>query len=677
MPGRIVGVTKDRNGKKAYRLTLQAREQHIRREKATSNICTAQALLANVAAAFAIYHGPVGLQRIATRVHNLATTLDRMLQLHAHYRSHFEVVHDIYFDTVCVKFNSPMADTVMQRAAEQGCNLRQLDEYTICVSFDELHDVNDVGKVYTLLTESDPSQSQLLLYHQNPASWTATQVCTRTTSFLQHPTFNSYHSETEMMRYLNRLKNKDYSLVDGMIPLGSCTMKLNPAAAMIPLSWLSVNRIHPFAPPDQTRGYQELFREMEQALAQLTGLDVVSLQPNAGATGEYAGLRAIQAYHQSIGQEQRNVCLIPASAHGTNPASATLAGMRVVIVKCLPDGYIDFSHLCEKLKQHRSELSAIMITYPSTFGIYEEDVKECCELVHEYGGQVYMDGANMNAQIELTSPGEIGADVVHLNLHKTLCVPHGGGGPGVGPIAVREHLAPFLPTHPFASAEITKGDGYVGPLTSGIQGSASILPISWMYLNMMGLKGLRKATEIAVLNANYMMQQLRPYYNVSYRSRDAESCAHEFVIDASPFNKVGIRAEDIAKRLMDYSFHAPTMSWPVKECLMIEPTESESKIEMDRFIKAMIMIREEIEQVEKHHIAYEDSPLYHAPHTMVDMVSEVWDRKYSKESAVYPMDELRGQVHKLWPATNRLDNGWGDRNLFCNCYDFDSVSEDC
>jgi glycine dehydrogenase len=662
LPGRIVGISRDRDDKLAYRLTLQSREQHIRREKASSNICTAQALLANISAAYAIYHGPKGLKEMSLYVHSLAKTLENALV--SEYNPPYKIVHDSYFDTVSIRFDTPFAETVVHRGHKAGINIRLIDEYTISVSFDETHTLEDVGLIYTQITANEPKK----LYRTTHVG--LSDAIIRQTKYLTNPVFNKYHSETEMMRYLYHLQKKDMGLADAMIPLGSCTMKLNSAAEMIPLSWLNISRIHPFAPTFQTMGYAELFESLEKSLASVTGLDKVSLQPNAGATGEYCGLRAIQAYHEHNNEYQRKVCLIPQSAHGTNPASAKMAGMDVVIVNCLNDGYIDFADLRKKLEEHNTTVSAIMITYPSTFGIFEEDVVKCCEMVHSYGAQVYMDGANMNAQVGLTNPGFIGADVVHLNLHKTFCIPHGGGGPGVGPIGVRSHLAPFLPTHPLAEIG-TKGEGYVGPVTSGIQGSASILHITWMYLQMMGQDGLRQATKIAILNANYMMRSLEEHYNVSYLSRRGEWCAHEFVIDISPFNKYGITAEDVCKRLIDYSFHGPTQSWPVKECLMIEPTESESKEELDRFIEAMIGIRKEIQDIIDGNVAYKDSVLYHAPHTVQDLFRK--DRVYDLEHAVYPVESLR--ENKFWPTVNRLDNSWGDRNLFCSCDDIEMLKE--
>jgi glycine dehydrogenase len=1198
LPGRIVGISKDRTGKLAYRLTLQTREQHIRREKATSNICTAQALLANISAAYAIYHGPETLKEIARRTHFMAKTLENLLL--SDRSTTFKIVHSSYFDTVCVEFENPYAETVVARGHQNEINIRLINEYTISVSFDETHTLEDVGLIYSQITKNQPKELHLASHIGLDNS------IVRSSKFLTHPTFNKYQSETEMLRYMYHLQKKDMGLEDSMIPLGSCTMKLNSAAEMIPLSWLNFNRMHPFAPTTQTKGYQQLFNSLEKSLAAITGFDAISLQPNAGATGEYSGLRAIQAYHEHNNQPERKVCLIPRSAHGTNPASAKMAGMEVVIIECLPDGYIDFSDLRKKLEKHANVVSAIMITYPSTFGIFEEDVIKCCEMVHSYGGQVYMDGANMNAQVGLTNPGFIGADVVHLNLHKTFClsegtlvslpngtcipienlvqsniteilaysenkkriipgklvnkfntggkkcitltfqdgrtvtctedhkilttlgwveagsllethkivvsgiesvhdididelekhfevtygrfvfnmitpsdrertlaffrltgfasadgslyerkkkgqyklpvyvgvmydcqlilndielltgkrptvydnsnvfviqypaelaeaiasipginesgkrtdskeclpsiilsdttpisiireylgglfggdgispcivhldnnpdtmkevrflqtrsdknvvtkimnqvkfclrrlgvesyvcktktpskhnkyynpdvpryigrltvkwgtdfaenvgfrycshksarlgaatawwrmkqtileqrrsvarkalhmnnsnsyngngskwkhyvsrayneeiidtpilnkyytsfdsydrlskqhldvaanggarksnkglrqsnkranfpaknkkgnntgvpelkhflksigaldwfsshtkggtwynityaskrtdvdepvlflnmigkrsagirtvydltvekhhsflannivvhncIPHGGGGPGVGPIGVRSHLAPFLPTHPYSEIG-TKGDGYVGPMTSGIQGSASILPVVWMYLEMMGQSGLRKATKIAILNANYIMTNLKDHYDVNFVSRRGEWCAHEFVIDISPFNKYGIKAEDVCKRLIDFSFHGPTMSWPVNECLMIEPTESESKAELDRFIEAMIHIRAEIEEVVNGTVEYKDSIIYHAPHTVNDLVSD-WDRKYSRERGVYPVERLREK--KFWPSVNRLDNAWGDRNIFCSCNDLESL----
>lgn len=670
MPGRIVGVSKDRSGKLAYRLTLQTREQHIKREKATSNICTSQALLANVATAYAIYHGPEGLKNIGLHCHKLAFTLDKMID-YSNLNPHENVLkisvdHEYYFDTLCIKYEKPIAKTIIEDALQDGYNLRLLDDFRITISFDETNDLQDVKNIFRLITKQD-KKKEIEIPDVDPVIDDETLL--RKSNYLNHKTFNSYHSETDMLRYLYQLQQKDLGLANSMIPLGSCTMKLNATSEMIPISWDSVNNLHPLIPSDQSRGYSKLFGSLENILSEITGFDGYSLQPNSGASGEYAGLRAIKAYHEFHGNSHRNICLIPSSAHGTNPASCAMSGMKIVVIKCTSDGYIDMEDLEEKVTKHSKELGAIMITYPSTFGIFEENIMDICSLVHDHGGQVYMDGANMNAQLGLTSPGFIGADVAHLNLHKTFCIPHGGGGPGVGPIGVKKHLIPFLPSH------LHLNKGYqVGPVASAPYGSASILPISWMYLNMMGEKGLKKASQVAILNANYIRTKLAPYYKISYLSRKGEYCAHEFVIDISVWNKYHIFSEDIAKRLMDFGFHAPTMSWPVKECLMIEPTESESMEELDRFIDSMITIRSEIDEIIAERIDYKDSTLYHAPHTVERVCSDDWDRKYSREKAAYPTLWLKEK--KFWPSVERLDNSWGDRNLFCSCYDMSKINKD-
>ncbi|KAK9675205.1 glycine decarboxylase subunit P [Basidiobolus ranarum] len=595
MPGRIVGVSKDAAGKKALRLALQTREQHIRREKATSNICTAQALLANMAAMYAVYHGPEGVKQIAQRIHNLTSILAEGVRRAGH-----TVKNESFFDTLTIKVNGGSESTI-KKAVENGINLRRIDETTVGVTLDETvtrKDLEDLLKAFSA-DGSVPDVSALAaevgVSESKPAQNFPSNLV-RTSKYLEHEIFNSYHSETDMLRYIHHLQSKDLSLTHSMIPLGSCTMKLNATTEMIPVTWPEFGSIHPFAPADQVEGYKIMLDELAEDLAVITGFDEVSLQPNSGAQGEYAGLRTIKAFHESRGEGKRDVCLIPISAHGTNPASAAMAGMKVVIVNCKPNGNLDLDDLKAKAEKNKDKLAAVMVTYPSTYGVFEDGIKDLCDIVHNNGGQVYMDGANMNAQIGLCSPGEIGADVCHLNLHKTFCIPHGGGGPGMGPIGVKSHLAPFLPGHPLVQ---TGGEKAIGPISAAPFGSSSILPISWAYIKLMGAKGITEATEQAILNANYMRSRLENHYKVLFTNENG-MCAHEFILDIRPFGETaGVEAIDVAKRLQDYGFHSPTMSWPVANTLMIEPTESESKAELDRFCDAMISIREEIRAVEE------------------------------------------------------------------------------
>ena len=655
MPGRLIGVSKDAEGRPAYRLALQTREQHIRRDKATSNICTAQVLLAVMASMYAVYHGPDGLRRIARRVHALTAVLAEGLK-----RLGFEVGQAPFFDTLLVKLDARAGARVAERARAKRINLRTYSDGSVGVALDETVRTAEIDLLFEVFAGKKAPFAAADLADQVVAE--VPEGCARQSTFLTHEVFGTHHSEHEMLRYLHRLQAKDLSLTTSMIPLGSCTMKLNATSEMLPVTWPAFGAIHPFAPAEQWRGYAEMFAQLEMWLAAITGFAAVSLQPNAGSQGEYAGLLAIRGYHASRGETHRDVCLIPVSAHGTNPASAVTAGFRVVAVACDDRGNVDLEDLGRKAEAHKAALGALMITYPSTHGVFEEDVREICAVVHAHGGQVYMDGANMNAQVGLTSPGTIGADVCHLNLHKTFCIPHGGGGPGMGPIGVAAHLAPFLPGHPLADS---RGETpAVGPVSAAPFGSASILPISWMYIAMMGGEGLKRATEIAILNANYMAKRLASHYEIVYAGKHGR-VAHEFIVDCRDFKKAGIEAEDIAKRLMDYGFHAPTMSFPVVGTLMIEPTESEPKAELDRFCDAMISIREEVREVEAGKVKAEDSVLRHAPHTARAIAASHWDRAYSRERAAFPAPFVRDS--KFWPAAARIDNTWGDRNLVCTC----------
>ncbi len=654
LPGRVVGVSKDVEGRTAYRLALQTREQHIRRDKATSNICTAQVLLAIMAAMYAVYHGPEGLAAIARRVH----ALTRVLQLGLR-RLGLDTGHAPFFDTLRVRTTGQGARAIGARAVERGINLRPYDDGSLGVSLDETVLPKDVADLFEVFAGGPvpftPGQLAAELELSLPAPHA------RTSSYLGHPVFRSHHSETEMLRYLTRLQGRDLSLAQSMIPLGSCTMKLNASTEMIPVTWPQLAKLHPFAPLDQAQGYREIIGDLERWLAEITGFSAVSLQPNSGAQGEYSGLLAIRAYHASRGESGRNVCLIPVSAHGTNPASAVTAGFKVVAVGCDAHGNIDLADLRARAEQHRSALAAIMVTYPSTHGVFEEGIRDLCRLVHENGGQVYMDGANMNAQVGLTRPAEIGADVCHLNLHKTFSIPHGGGGPGVGPIAVARHLAPFLPGHPVVK---TGGEKSYGSVAAAPWGSAGVLCVPWLYIRMMGRSGLRKASQVAILNANYMATRLAPHYPIVYTGRSGR-VAHEFILDGRDFKKAGVEVEDVAKRLMDFGFHAPTMSWPVPGTLMVEPTESEPLAELDRFCDAMIAIREEIRAVEEGRIPVEQSPLRRAPHTARAVTAAAWERPYTREQGAFPAPWVRES--KFWPSVARVDNAWGDRNLVCTC----------
>ena len=655
LPGRIIGVSEDARKKPALRMALQTREQHIRRERATSNICTAQALLAVVASMYAVYHGPKGIRGIAERVHMSACTLrDTIGKLGA------KVAHGAFFDTLRVDGSERDADAWMNAAVAKKINLRRLSPTAVCVALDEtvgLRDLADLADVFGQGKNADDLET--VAEDTNRA---IPKELERRSSFLTHEVFNEHHSETEMLRYMRKLESRDLSLAHSMIPLGSCTMKLNATAEMMPITDPWWNRIHPFAPPSQAQGYAQVFAEMEKALAEITGLPAVSLQPNAGAQGEYAGLLAIKKHHETRGENHRDVCLIPASAHGTNPASAVMAGMQVVVVKTDPSGNIDVEDLAAKAKEHAPKLGALMATYPSTHGVFEEEIKKVCAIVHEHGGQVYMDGANMNAQVGLCRPGDIGADVVHINLHKTFCIPHGGGGPGMGPIAVAAHLAKYLPAKPVIEP---RKAGSVGPVAAAPWSSASILLISWAYIHMMGAAGLTEATKVAILNANYIAKRLEPHFPIVYVGKKGR-VAHECILDVRPFKKsAGIEVDDVAKRLMDYGFHAPTMSFPIAGTLMVEPTESEPLAELDRFCEAMIAIREEIKQIEEGRLSREDNPLKNAPHTIEACVADEWKHPYSREVAAFPAPWTRDR--KFWPAVSRLNNALGDRKLVCSC----------
>ncbi|HDL7787373.1 TPA: aminomethyl-transferring glycine dehydrogenase [Yersinia enterocolitica] len=656
MPGRIIGVSRDAAGNTALRMAMQTREQHIRREKANSNICTSQVLLANIASLYAVYHGPQGLQRIAGRIHRMTDILAAGLQ-----QAGLALRFTHWFDTLTVEVKDKAA--VLARALSFGINLRTDIHGAVGITLDETTSREDLQILFTLLVGDNHGLDIDLLdakVSQNSQSIQTGML--RQEPILTHPVFNRYHSETEMMRYMHRLERKDLALNQAMIPLGSCTMKLNAAAEMIPITWPEFAELHPFCPPEQAAGYQQMIGQLSQWLVQLTGYDAVCMQPNSGAQGEYAGLLAIRRYHESRNQASRHICLIPSSAHGTNPASAQMAGMSVVVVACDKQGNIDLHDLRQKAGEAGDELSCIMVTYPSTHGVYEETIREVCQIVHQFGGQVYLDGANMNAQVGITTPGYIGADVSHLNLHKTFCIPHGGGGPGMGPIGVKAHLAPFVPGH-----SVVQIDGMTtqqGAVSAAPFGSASILPISWMYIRMMGADGLKQASQVAILNANYIATRLKEAYPVLYTGHDGR-VAHECILDIRPLKEAtGISEMDIAKRLIDFGFHAPTMSFPVAGTLMVEPTESESKVELDRFIDAMLAIRAEIEKVARGEWPLEDNPLVNAPHTQAELVGE-WQHPYSRELAVFPVAGV--MENKYWPSVKRLDDVYGDRNLFCSC----------
>ena len=678
MPGRIAGISKDAQGNPAHRLVVQTREQHIRREKATSNICTAQVLLAIMAGMYAVWHGPQGLRRIAQRVHAWTVTLAKALRDLGH-----NVGHDAYFDTLRVKLGSGDTAEVITRASQHKLNLRTYEDGTIGISLDERTDGDELIKILQCFGFGKPfllgtAEQVIDKYWQlgnNPKDPEDHRTVSfygfeRESPYLTHTVFNNYHAEHEMLRYLHRLQARDLSLCTSMIPLGSCTMKLNSTTEMLPISWPEFANIHPYAPTEQTAGYAELFQSLENWLSEITGLPAVSLQPNSGAAGEHTGLLVIRAYHAANGNGHRDVCLIPISAHGTNPASSAMAGYRVVPVACDEGGNIDVTDLERKAEMHHDELAALMITYPSTHGVFEEGVREMCAVIHANGGQVYMDGANMNAQCGLCRPGDIGADVVHLNLHKTFAIPHGGGGPGVGPIACAKHLASFLPSHPLVKCG---GEKAIGPIAAAPYGSPSILPISWMYIGLMGEPGLKQATQVAILNANYMAERLKDHYPVLYTGKNG-CVAHEFIIDLREFQKSAhVTVDDVAKRLMDFGFHAPTMSFPVAGTLMIEPTESESKAELDRLCDALIAIRAEIREIEASRMDPENNPLKHAPHTASAVSATEWNHPYPREQAAYPAPWVR--AHKFWPPVARIDNVWGDRNLFCSCSGMESFAD--
>ena len=655
IPGRIIGVSIDRAGNKAYRMALQTREQHIKREKATSNICTAQVLLAVMSSFYAVYHGPTGLKNIALRTHGLAKLTAQGLA-----KLGFTLGTNSYFDTLKVQVDAATQSKVKANAVAAQVNFRY-EEGAIFIAFDEAKTIADAELVLSLfaIAKGQASPFNAAMANSLQLEWPAALV--RTSSYLTHPVFNTNHSEHEMLRYIKKLESKDLSLVHSMISLGSCTMKLNATAEMIPVTWPEFGQIHPFAPIDQTEGYQELFTNLRTWLTEITGFADTSLQPNSGAQGEYAGLMVIRAYHLNRGEGHRNVALIPTSAHGTNPASAVMAGMRVVLVGCDEKGNIDVEDLKARAEENAAELSCLMVTYPSTHGVFEEAIQEICATIHAYGGQVYMDGANMNAQVGVTSPGRIGADVCHLNLHKTFCIPHGGGGPGMGPICVAAHLAPFLPSNPLVK---TGGEHAVSSISSAPYGSASILPISYAYISMMGGDGLTRATQIAILNANYIKERLSGHYPLLYTGSKGRA-AHEMIVDCRAFKEVGVEVEDIAKRLMDYGFHAPTVSFPVAGTLMIEPTESETKAELDKFCDAMLAIRAEIQEIEDGKADRVENVLKNAPHTATMVLTGTWDLPYSREKAVFPAPFVK--ENKFWPTVRRIDSAYGDRNLICSC----------
>ena len=656
IPGRIIGISIDAKGKRALRMALQTREQHIKREKATSNICTAQALLANMAAMYAVYHGPDGLKRIAMRVAGFTRALAATLQ-----KGGYELAASSYFDTIVV--TTDKQKTIRTKAAEHRLNFRYLNNRQIGITLDETTDAFTVALIASCFVDA---ASEFASLDENTVLGSIPASLLRTSTYLTHPVFNTHRSESQMMRYIKQLENRDLSLNTSMISLGSCTMKLNAATEMMPLSWPEWSSIHPFAPAEQAKGYQYVIDQLSQYLCDITAFDACSMQPNSGAQGEYAGLLTIRAFHEANGEPHRNVMLIPISAHGTNPASAVMAGMKVVVVKALDNGYIDMDDLTAKANQYSKELSGIMITYPSTYGVYEETVKDITSIIHQHGGQVYMDGANMNAQVGLTAPGLIGADVCHLNLHKTFAIPHGGGGPGMGPICVKAHLAPYLPGHTH--------QGSSSAVSAAPYGSASILLISYAYIRMLGPGGLTAATEYAILNANYMRARLEGHYDILYTNRNGQ-CAHEFIVDLRPFKKTAeIEAEDVAKRLMDYGFHAPTMSFPVAGTIMIEPTESEDKAELDRFCDAMISIRNEIKAIEEGKADKKDNPLKNAPHTQQTVMADQWPHAYSRQEAAYPLYYVTH--NKFWPSVSRVNNTHGDRNLVCTCEPVASYAEE-
>ena len=652
MPGRIVGVSVDKHGKKAYRLALQTREQHIRRDKATSNICTAQALLAIVSAAYAVYHGPQGIKKIAESVSQLTKNFADKLK-----QSGYELYSNDFFDTVTVK-TLDKTEKIYKNALDQGVNIRKVNSEMLAVSFDErknLYRANQLLKIFNC--------SETIKESMNESLSNIPKNLLRTSTYLDHPIFNNYHSETEMLRYLKKLEDSDIALNKSMIALGSCTMKLNAVSEMIPVTWKEFSQPHPFSPVEQMDGYRELFTDLKNWLRSITGFSGVSLQPNAGAQGEFAGLMVIRKFHEKNGDKNRNVCLIPSSAHGTNPASAQMVGMKVVVVKCDQYGNVDYEDLKNKAEEHTENLAALMVTYPSTHGVFEEKITDICELIHKHGGQVYMDGANLNALVGIAKPGNFGPDVCHINLHKTFCIPHGGGGPGMGPIACKKHLEVFLPKH-----SVIKDCGPatgMGAVSAAPWGSSSILSISWMYIKMMGSEGLRKASQVAILNANYIAHKLKDSFPILYKGKSG-NVAHECIIDIRTIkSETGITEEDIAKRLIDFGYHAPTMSWPVAGTMMIEPTESESLSEIDKFCATLVKIKQEINKIQSGKYDKIDNPLKNAPHTHVELTANKWEHKYEREEAAYPSEFLRSA--KYWPPVARVDNVYGDKNLFCTC----------
>jgi len=660
MPGRIIGVSVDRHGNKAYRLSLQTREQHIRRDKATSNICTAQALLAIVSAAYAIYHGPDGLKKIAENTSQLAKNFaDKIKQ------SGYELYSDHFFDTVTIK-TLDKTDSIFRNALRQNVNIRKVNSEMLSVAFDERKNVYRANQLLKIFNCSEAIKENL-----NENLNNLPKNLLRTSEYLTHPVFNSYHSETDMLRYLKKLEDADIALNRSMIALGSCTMKLNAVAEMIPVTWREFSEPHPFAPVEQMEGYRTLFTDLKNWLRSITGFSGVSLQPNAGAQGEFAGLMVIKKFHENNGDKNRNVCLIPSSAHGTNPASAQMVGMKVVVIKCDEHGNVDIEDLKEKAKSHSENLAALMVTYPSTHGVFEEQISEICELIHDNGGQVYMDGANLNALVGIAKPGKFGPDVCHINLHKTFCIPHGGGGPGMGPIACKRHLEVYLPNH-----SVIKDCGPVtgmGAVSAAPWGSSSILSISWMYIKMMGSEGLKKASQVAILNANYVAHKLKDAFPILYKGKNG-NVAHECIIDIRKIkSEIGITEEDIAKRLIDFGFHAPTMSWPVAGTMMIEPTESEGLQEIDRFCNTLKKIKEEIDKVKSGEYDKIDNPIKNSPHTHVELIANKWEHKYEREEAAYPSEFLK-QI-KYWPPVARVDNVYGDKNLVCSCPSIDEYKD--
>ena len=660
LPGRLVGLSVDKLNKPALRLALQTREQHIRREKATSNICTAQVLLAVIAGFYAVYHGPEGLKKIAKKIHIMTNILSQAL-----INSNFQIIQEMFFDTLTI-MTKDKTDKIISDAEKLKINLRKINNEMVGVALDETTNLSDLNKLVKIFTGIDQHYTEIDLLS---GAISIDKTLIRKTDFLQHPTFHKYHSETEMMRYLNRLKSKDIALDQSMIPLGSCTMKLNSAAEMVPISWPEFSEIHPFSPNYQTEGYMQIIDELSSMLTELTGFNSISFQPNAGSQGEYAGLLVIKKWHQEQGSLSRNICLIPSSAHGTNPASAKMAGLDVVIIKCDSDGNVDIEDLKEKALLHENNLACLMITYPSTHGVFESTIKEICTIIHDQGGLVYMDGANLNALVGICKPGLIGADVAHFNLHKTFAIPHGGGGPGVGPIGTVKKLAHLLPNHPLN--EFAGPDTGIGPVSAAPWGSASILVISWVYMKLMGLNKLKLATKIAILNANYIAKKVESHYKILFKGIN-QLVAHECIIDLRIFKEFsGITAEDIAKRLIDYGFHAPTMSWPVPNTFMVEPTESESKFEIDRFCSAMIQIAEEIKKITKKEWSVEDNPIINAPHTSEMLLTTDWKHCYTREEAAYPLASIRN--NKYWCPVARIDNVFGDKNLFCSCPPIETI----